>query len=1313
MTADGDKQDQLVTQPSREADDAPLSLVGVGACATSLRSLVKLFSDLDARARAAYLIAAGQKEGLDVAVIVGSLEAACSLPVKVATDGERLKANHVYVAAPDELVTVEDGHLRTRSRAEPGSNRGAFDTLLISLAEVAHERAVAVILSGLGSEGAAGLVATKKFGGLSIAEITGHETFTAQGSADPAAVADLRLPVADIAAAVARYVHNLPAVLQDEERDEDTGEMEAQVTQVATILRNVTSHDFHGYKRGTFIRRIKRRMQVLQVEGGIETYVERLRADREEVQYLFQDLLIGVTQFFRDPAEFDVLERELPRLFEHKGSDDQFRIWVLGCATGEEAYSIAILLREYMATIDHPPEVQIFATDLDARALSLARAGRYSDTIASHVRQDRLERWFVREGDTYCVAKELREMCIFSPHNIIKDAPFSRIDVLSCRNLLIYLSTELQNRVIPIFHFSLRPNGILFLGSSENVTRHQKLFAPVDRKSRVFRRMETATRIVPDFPLSQRQKSTEPLSVPLARIGFEGRLPASISRQAEAVAERYAPAYVVVDTHGDVLHFSGRTGRYLEPSAGAATLNLPSLVHRDLRLDVRSALQHAITEGRRIDIPRLTFRQDDRAYSVNVVVEPLSTGDITSLIVVFHDLGLVADNGASADDRLTTDEHVQRLEAELKVTRHRLQATIEELESTNEELKSSNEEYQSINEELQSANEEMETSKEELQSVNEELQTVNGELAHRVQELGRANSDLKNLLESTQIATVFLDNDLRVRNFTPAATDIFHLLDTDVGRPLDHVVSRVGYPELQDDVRRVLKTLVSVDRQVIGPSSDRHFAARVLPYRSLDNYISGAVVTFTEFTALYRTQDALRESEERFRAFVEASSDSTYRMNADWSEMRYLDGRGFVPDTRQPSSSWIDTYIAVEDREAVVAAIKRAVTEKSMFALEHRVRTVVGRLGWTYSRAVPIFDQDGEIVEWFGTATDVTELHEATRALRDAERRQQVLIEGVPQLVWRAFHAGEWTWASPQWSDYTGQKEEDSHGQGWLDPVHPDDRKVALAAWAEADKQGGFDVEYRIRRASDGSYRWFRTRATAVLDESGTIVEWLGTSTDIDDMYTLQKRQEVLVAELQHRVRNMLTVVRSVFAQTMDGGGDMEELSDHFKGRLDALARTQVIVTRTADGTADLEDLIRDELLSVGQSDGDKVRISGPDVALTSKTAESIGLAIHELTTNALKYGALKVPSGKLDIAWDTVAGKGNGRRLNLRWVEQGVPAVPAKPAREGFGRELIEEALPYRLGAETKLEFLGGGVRCLIAVPLPGGDDGSARTEG
>jgi two-component system CheB/CheR fusion protein len=796
-------------------------------------------------------------------------------------------------------------------------------------------------------------------------------------------------------------------------------------------------------------------MQVTR-SPDIESYAAGLKKDRDEVHHLFQDLLIGVTQFFRDPREFDALQGEIPRLFEGKGPSDQFRVWVLGCATGEEAYSIAMLLAEYLQTIDNGPTVQIFATDLDARALSVARAGRYSTEIANHVTPERLARWFVKEGDTYRVGKELREMCIFSPHNLIKDAPFSRIDLLSCRNLLIYLNAELQNRVIPIFHFSLRPGGVLFLGAAENVTRHQKLFAPVDRRNRIFRRLETPTKILPEFPLVARnrihEQPRERTPVPLRPAG----LAISVGRRAEHIAERYAPAYVIVDTQYEVLHFSGRTGRFLEPASGAANLNLLNLVHRDLRLDLRAALHQATETRSRVEHLRIPVKDGGPTSLVNLIVEPLvESSDLTALIVLFQDAGSVAENASGDRDVGASNDHVERLEAELGLTKERLQATIEELESTNEELKSSNEEYQSINEELQSSNEELETSKEELQSVNEELQTVNAELDHRVRDLARANSDLRNLLESTQIATVFLDNDLRVRSFTPAATDIFHLLDTDVGRPIDHLGARVSYPDLSDDVRKVLTKLGTVEREVTSREGN-HYIARVHPYRSVDNFIAGAVLTFLDVTSTVRAESALRQSEARLR---------------------------------------------------------------------------------------------------------------------------------------------------------------------------------------------------------------------------------------------------VLLAELQHRVRNTLALVKSITSRTANTSSSVDEMAAHLAGRLDAFARVQSAVTRNPDAGVDLKGLIADELLAHAAHEGDELMLDGPDVALKPKAAESISLAVHELTTNAVKHGALTNGNGRIRVGWKF---NGDGTALHFEWVEQGLDGdAPREPSRQGFGMELLTRILPYDLDAKTNVEFDDGGLRFAMELPL------------
>ncbi|EJT00967.1 CheR family methyltransferase [Rhizobium sp. CCGE 510] len=1307
-----DNMEQPAAAPERDQLEQPLVLVGIAVSAQSLRSLEQIFSETGVSLGASYLVTVHQQEGLSAATVLEMLGRQDRLAVTVAVDGERILQDHIYIGGSDDMMTLEDGHIRVRPASEPVGHRGTVDTMLISLAEHAHERAIAVVLAGLDNDGTAGVAATKKFGGLSIVEINESENGSPEEGRGAVAIADLRLPAQSIATQIALYASN---VIEEEDAGLDdeppSGGMEAHLIQIATVLRNVTSHDFHGYKRGTFTRRVQRRMQVLQI-GSIDAYIERLRTSRDEVQNLFQDLLIGVTQFFRDPGEFEALEREIPRLFEGKEPTDQLRVWVLGCATGEEAYSIAMLLREHMATMDYPPDVQIFATDLDARALGIARAGRYPAAITSQVQPERLARWFVREGDTYCVVKELREMCIFSPHNIVKDAPFSRIDILSCRNLLIYLDSDLQNRVIPIFHFALRSSGILFLGSSENVTRHAKLFAPVDRKNRLFRRLETAIRIIPDFPLSPRPRSPDhALSIPAPMLQT-GRLSATISRQAEVVAERFAPAYVVVDSHYDVLHFSGRTGRYLEPASGTATLNLLSLAHRDLRLDMRSALQRATTEAVKVEVPRVLLRQDDRTYAVNIIVEPLGSGDVTSLIVLFQDAGQVAEGTAPDGGRLTSEEHVQRLETDLRVTRDRLQATIEELESTNEELKSSNEEYQSINEELQSANEEMETSKEELQSVNEELQTVNGELAHRVTELDRTNSDLKNLLEATQIATVFLDNDLRVRSFTPAATEIFHLLDTDVGRPLDHVVSRVAYPELLDDVRLVLRTLMPVDRKVSDPANDRHYAARALPYRSVDNYISGAVVTFTDLTATYEAEVALRRSEERLQRVLETdavgviffdqegvifdANDVFLKMSGysrSQMERAELHWRRLTPDEHLAESE--------AQMDALKETGKIGPYEKEYFLADGTRRWLLfaGRdLG------------DGTTVEF---CIDISARKQAQAALRQGEEQFRLFGEASSDVLWiRDAETLQWVYLTPAFETIYGVEREQAmtgnNFRSWAELIVPEDREQALSEIGRVRDGERVEFEYRIRRASDHEIRWLRSADFPLVGEDGNVKQIGGIGRDITDEKTSADRMKVLVAELQHRTRNLMAVVRSIADKTMRTSTDLADFQERFRDRLDVLARVQGLLSRLQEGDRiTFDQLIRSELAAhgVSESETDRITLEGPDgVRLRSTTVQTMALAMHELGTNAAKYGALSQPQAHLAIIWRIEQqGEGGKPWLHVDWRESQVEMPPANsgPQGGGQGRELIERALPYQLDAKTSYSIGDDGIHCMIGIPV------------
>ncbi|MFH5923877.1 CheR family methyltransferase [Roseomonas xinghualingensis] len=1156
----------------------PMVVVGLGASALAFRSLERLFTLLPRETGAAFVIVSESENPIDINSLVEVLGRNGSISVRIVEDGDELVPNRIYVAPIGTRTTLEEGRLRLSSADEKPGHRGTIDNFLISLAEQQREAAVGIILAAVKHAGSLGVARLKECGGLALAEAEPDHPEPDPVDIDGAAgMADIRVPLEKIPARLMKLVVHLRETVESQETKVILAGGESRLPAIATILRNRTGHDFNGYKANTFLRRIQRRMHVVQIDN-VDAYTERLRNNPDEVQDLFQDLLIGVTQFFRDPAEFEVLERQvIPEILKDRRPEEPLRVWVLGCSTGEEAYSLAMLIREATSAMDSPPHVQIFATDIDARALAVARTGRYQDTIVKDVPPERLARWFIKEGGTYCIHKDLREMCVFSQHNVIKDAPFSRVDLISCRNLLIYLNADLQERVIPLFHFALRPGGYLFLGPSENVSRHPKLFQPLDRKHRIFQRQETPSRILPEFPLTARSElrrvSGEPTAPPRYGAGT------MLSKRAERVVERYAPAYVVTDDEYQVLNFSGRTGPFLDPSSGVANLNLLNLVHRDLRLDLRAALHRAASDRKTARVAPLRMGTDGEARKVGLTVEPLadSEQETTSFVVLFQDYG--ADPGHGGEDRpldpsVLRDEHVNRLENELRVVKDRLQATIEELESTNEELKSSNEEYQSINEELQSANEELETSKEELetskeelQSVNEELQTVNGELAHRVGELARTNSDLKNLLESTQIATLFLDNELRVKSFTPSMSEVFHLIESDLGRPIAHIASRVPYPDLEEDVRRVLRTLSTIEREIGAPGHNRYLV-RVLPYRSVDNFIAGTVLTFLDITATTVAQAARQTAEERTRLATTAARITIWEMDLASGQFTHSDG--FETAFSFPPPQTLEALIAT---------------------------------------------------------------------------------------------------------------------------THPEDReRLATTFEATRSKQASLDLEVRMM-GSRGEI-WVRLSGTR------TDGRLLGVLQDVDARRRAEGHQLLLLAELQHRVKNILAVVRNIAARSLNNSQTLEEFSDSFSGRLDALARTQGLLANRGAVGLRLDELLRNELAVSTSQDGEQAVIAGPPILLKDKAAEALSLAIHELRTNAVKYGAFSQPGGRLSVRW-RIMNTSSGGRLTFVWRERGVALPEGEPPRTGFGRRLIESGLPYDLGASTALEFTQDGVICTVELPL------------
>ncbi len=802
-----------------------------------------------------------------------------AMTVEQAADGAALQRDHVYVLPTDATLLVEQGRIRLR-QFDSHRERAPINVFLASLAQNSGEDAIAVILSGAGNDGTLGVKAIKEQGGLTLAQGsngTSPQNDAMPNSAIASGLIDLVLPVEDMAAKLVDYVARFdrlgaltvagfdgadPLVADPAKRGEAEHIEQARLA-ICGQLRRQLHHDFGGYKHQTFLRRVQRRMQVLQL-AGIDDYAALLEHDADEVSALFRDLLIGVTSFFRDRAVFSILEeRIIPPLFEGRGARDTIRVWVPGCSTGEEVYSLAILLYERMANLRARPRIQVFGTDIDEAALAVARAGRYPEPLLQGVSAERRANCFVADGASFVVDKTIRDLCMFSSHSVIRDPPFSRIDLISCRNLLIYFGVDLQAQVIPVFHYALRPNAHLVLGTSENVTQFNGLFAPVERGQRVFKRMgETGRGRVP-------KTLFVPGMRPLTQgIDARANLPRRNLRDVteDRVLEQFAPAHVVVNPEGDIVYYSARTGHYLEPPSGPPTQKLIMTVRRSLRLDLRTALQE-VAETRQTAIRRqVALEVDDRVQMVTLTVDPLPEPPGTDagaphLLVLFTDEATpfsLEPLDAAGAQRAVSAANVERLEHELQETRERLQLLIEEYETALEELKSANEELVSVNEEVQSTNEELETSKEEIQSINEELHTVNAELMIKVDEHDRSNTDLRNLFDSVQLATVFLDRHLRIRNFTPAVTAIFNLLPSDRGRLLTDLATELDGVNLRREIETVLESHEPTERSVTRDGRPPNYLMRLLPYRTSDGAVDGVLVTFVDVTSLVGAEEQQR-----------------------------------------------------------------------------------------------------------------------------------------------------------------------------------------------------------------------------------------------------------------------------------------------------------------------------------------------------------------------------------------------------------------------------------------------------------------------
>ena len=839
-----------------------IGIVAVGASAGGVEALRVMFHAIAPESVLCFIVLL-HLDPDGVSSLTEIIARVCPLRVSTAVNGDTLDAGRVLVVPPGVAATVADGRLVLTPFAGGQRHPRTIDTLFSALALDQKERAIAVVLSGMGDDGTLGCKAIREQGGLTIAQAVPAETDGHQEMPENAIASgfvDCVLAVADIPARLAHYVdgfEKLAGLTAEAAEDAATGENPAHEghAAISAILRRVVGHDFSRYKERSFMRRVQRRMQILQITA-LDLYIDRLEQDHDEVQALFRDCLIGVTAFFRDPATFAALEaRVIPALFEGKGVRDTVRVWVPGCATGEEAYSIAILLAEHAARLKIAPRLMVFATDIDEGALRAARAGRFTAAELDGVSPERLARFFIPDGGIHTVVKELRDMCVFSAHSLIRDPPFSRLDLVSCRNLLIYLDTAVQRELFPLFHFALRAGGFLLLGAAESAEPFSGLFSPIDKHHRLYRR---------------RDQDASPLQLPLRHAvvnrhatGIDSR-PRATSPDARQMAEalvlnRYAPPHVVVTRDGEIVHFSARTGRYLEAPAGQPTRNLISLARYGFRLELRAALEQAARTSQIASRVGLELDESGRSERVQISVEPLpaDAGPAPMFLVLFSPLETPAPAAAlpSADG---TETPLLLAEREMDGLREQLQTLIEDHETTVAELSAANEELMSVNEEFQSTNEELETSKEEQQSINEELQTVNHELQAKLDELDRTNLELRNLFEATDIATVTLDRSLRIKGFSPAMTRLLNLLQGDIGRPLSDITGSIDTAGLLRDALAVLDGGPMIERHLKPRDTKAHFMCRAFPYRGTEGALEGVLLSFVDITQLVEALEAAR-----------------------------------------------------------------------------------------------------------------------------------------------------------------------------------------------------------------------------------------------------------------------------------------------------------------------------------------------------------------------------------------------------------------------------------------------------------------------
>lgn len=846
----------LPRKAARDASSGGFPIVGIGASAGGLEAIEQFLKHVPKDSGMAFVIVQ-HLDPTHKGIMVEIIQRVTGMKVMEVKDRQKVQPDCVYVIPPNKDMSILHDVLHLLAPTAPRGLRLPIDFFFRSLAEDRKQLSIGVILSGLGSDGTMGIRAIKERAGVVLVQEPASAKFDGMPrSAIDAGLADFVARAEELPEKIISYFKHAPLIVSPEPVLE--GKTHSGLEKAVILLRAKTGQDFSMYKKTTIYRRIERRMGIHKIDK-IGAYVRYLQDNLQELEILFKELLIGVTNFFRDPAAWEQLKtKAVSALLSNWPAGKTLRAWVPGCSTGEEAYSLAIVFKEAVEKLNKKGSfpIQIFATDLDREAVDKARQGSFPVNITADVSAERLKRYFIKRDNGYRISKEIREMVTFAPQNLIMDPPFTKLDILTCRNLLIYLVPEIQKKLIPLFHYSLNPGGILFLGSAETIGGFNQLFTPVDAKSRIYRRTETTLQAAPvEFPTSFAGRpdiTGEPIA-----LNPETSLQ---SMADQLLLKQYAPAAVLVNGNGDILYISGRTGKYMEPAVGKANWNIFAMAREGLRYELGDAFKKALRQKNAVTVQGLKVGTNGGEQFLDLTVQAIAEPEALrgTVIIVFKDVAPQETKAANrAKSSKTHITKIEELEQKLLYAQEETRTTREEMQTSQEELKSTNEELQSANEELQSTNEELTTSREELQSMNEELQTINAEQQTKVDEFTRTQGDMKNLLNSTDIATVFLDNEFNIRRFTTQASKIIKLIPGDVGRPFTDLSSALLYPELPEDSQKVLKTLVFKEKQ-IASRDGRWFTVRIMPYRTLDNKIDGLVLTFADITEAKKLEAELR-----------------------------------------------------------------------------------------------------------------------------------------------------------------------------------------------------------------------------------------------------------------------------------------------------------------------------------------------------------------------------------------------------------------------------------------------------------------------